>query len=76
MSSTQNQKPSAIRKYRIVDFMLCNNCLWCASNISAYYPPRCPICKVDKIELIPISDSEAFGIKIESNGVAMEFWNS
>lgn len=77
IGSTQNQKLSTIRKYRLVDFMLCNNCFWCASNISInYYQSRCPTCNSEKIELIPISESEAYGIKIECNGVELEFWNS
>jgi hypothetical protein len=70
------QESSMIRKYPIVDFMLCGKCFWCASILSAYYPSRCPTCRSDKIELIPISKSEEFGIKIEYNGVSLEFWNS
>jgi hypothetical protein len=72
----QNQKSSIVRKYRQADFMICNSCFWCASNLSLYSPVKCPTCDSDKMELIPISETEAYGLNIDGNGVTMEFWNS
>jgi hypothetical protein len=71
----QNQKSSTIRKYRQAEFMICNSCFWCASNLSSYYPAKCPSCNIHNIELIPISETEAYGINMDRGGVSMEFWS-
>jgi hypothetical protein len=55
--------------------MICNSCFWCASKLLPYYQADCPACDSDKTESIPISDTEAFGVKIDQYGVSMEFWN-
>ena len=71
----QYQRSNTIRKYRQADFMICNSCYWCASNLSSYYPAKCPSCNSDKIESIPISEAEAYGVNMDRGGVSMEFWN-
>jgi hypothetical protein len=40
-----------------------------------YYPAKCPSCNIDNIELIPISETEAYGINMDRGGVSMEFWS-
>ena len=71
----QNQKSNTIRKYSQGDFMTCNSCFWCASNLSGYSPTVCPACGSNKMELIPISKRESFRLNIDGAGVSIEFWN-
>jgi hypothetical protein len=53
--------------------MICNSCYWCASNRSPYNPAKCPTCNSDKLEFIPISETEAYGVNMDRGGVSIEF---
>lgn len=73
----QNQTSNRIREYQNAQFIICNSCLWCASYL-AYDDDNiadCPACRSNKIELLPISEKEAYRIYIERGGISMEFWN-
>ena len=73
----QNQTSNRIREYHDAQFIICNSCLWCASYL-AYNDDNiadCPACTSNKIELLPISEKEAYRIGIERGGISMEFWN-
>ena len=72
----QNQTSNRIREYHNAQFIICNSCLWCASYL-AYNDdiPDCPTCRSNKIELLPISEKEAYQIGIEHGGISIEFWN-
>ena len=72
----QNQTSNRIREYHNAQFIICNSCLWCASHL-AYNDDNiadCPACS-NKIELLPISEKEAYRIGIKGGGISMEFWN-
>lgn len=73
----QNQTGNTIRKYNDAKCIICNSCLWCASYLSGNdnNNGKCPTCRSDKIELIPISEMEAYRIDVHRSGIAMEFWN-
>jgi hypothetical protein len=73
----QNQTSNRIREYHNAQFIIYNSCLWCASYL-AYDDDNiadCPACTSNKIELLPISEKEAYRIGIERGGISMEFWN-
>ena len=69
----QDQRSEIIRKYHDAKFLIYNSCLWCASwldgdnSIQTY-----PSCRSEKLELIPIGETEAYRIKMD-NGISMEF---
>lgn len=69
----QNQRSNTIREYRQADFMIGNSCYWCASNLSSYYPAKCPSFNSDKVDSIPISEAEAYRVNFD-RGVFR--WNS
>lgn len=72
----QDQKSETIRNYHDARFLICNSCLWCASwLIDDYFIHSCPTCRSEKLELIPIARTEAYHIKMNGNGVSMEFFN-
>jgi hypothetical protein len=71
----KNQTSNTIRKYREARFLICNSCLWCASYLSNNYFYKCPTCRSENIELIPIAKTEAYRVGITGNGISMEFWN-
>jgi hypothetical protein len=71
----QNQKSNTIRKYHHAKFLICNSCLRCASYLSSYDAQNCPSCNSDKVELIPISETEAYRLHMDRDNVSMEFWN-
>ena len=73
----QNQTSIRIEEYHDAQFIICNSCMWCASYL-AYNDDNiadCPACTSNKIELLPISEKEAYRIGIERGGISMEFWN-
>ena len=70
----QNQTSNTIREYHNAQFIICNSCLWCASYL-AYNDNntgKCPACRGNKIELMPISEKEAYRIDMERCGISME----
>jgi hypothetical protein len=77
IKNRQNQTSNIVRKYQNAKFLICNSCFWCASSISSdyNYTERCPTCRSTKIESVPISETEAYQISIDTNSVSMEFWN-
>ena len=58
-----------------VQFMICDSCFWCASilaNGSAI--DRCPCCKSDMMELMPLTTGEAFRFDHSpKSGIVLEF---
>ena len=71
----QNQTSNRIREYQNAQFIICNSCLW---SLWAYDDDNiadCPACTSNKIELLPISEKEAYRIDIERGGISIEFWN-
>ena len=72
----QNQSSEIIRKYHDAKFLVCNSCLWCASWLAGDNSfQRCPSCTSEKLELIPVGETEAYRISIDTTGLSMEFWN-
>jgi hypothetical protein len=72
----QNQSSEIIRKYHDAKFLVCNSCLWCASWLAGdNYFERCPTCTSERLELIPIAETEAYRVNIGGGGISMEFWN-
>ena len=53
-------------------FLICNSCLWLDDDISIQI---CPTCRSEKLEFIPIAQSEAYRVGTDANVVSMEFWN-
>ena len=72
----QNQSSEIIRKNHDAKFLVCNSCLWCASWLAGdNYFERCPTCTSERLELIPIAETEAYRMNIDGNGFSIEFWN-
>ena len=57
------------------DLVICNNCLWSVSLIKGSKVfDRCPVCKGEKIEVIPVEDYENYKLSISrKRGLSMEF---
>ena len=77
--TSNNQRSETIRNYHDAKLLICNACLWCASWLDGdnYNErcQRCPTCRSEKLELIPIAETEAYRMNIDGNGISMEFWN-
>jgi predicted Zn-ribbon and HTH transcriptional regulator len=55
-------------------FRLCNSCFWCASYLLDIGTVRCPSCKTEIIESMPISPDERFAFHHDrKRGVSLEF---
>ena len=76
-SIKQHQETNRIRRYHDAQFLICNSCFWCASDIShnPSYIENCPACRSDRIEAIPISQKEAYKVNMGASNISMEFWN-
>ena len=71
-----NQRSEITRKHHDAKFLICNSCLWCASWLDADNSIQmCLTCRSEKLELIPIAETEAYRVNMEGGGVSMEFWN-
>ena len=71
-----NQRSEIVRNYHDAKFLICNSCLWCASWLDAdNLIQMCPTCRSEKMELIPIAETEAYRVNIERGSASMEFWN-
>jgi hypothetical protein len=76
MSLKQHQKTNTIRGSHDAQFLICNSCFWCASDLSRNRPiENCPACRSDRMEAMPISQKEAYKVNVDGSSVAMEFWN-
>jgi len=73
----QNQRSNSIRKYHECKFWICNSCLWCASYLSGEdnSSEKCPTCDSDRMDLIPICETETYRLEMDGSGICMEFWN-
>jgi hypothetical protein len=56
----QKQKQNQISLGRFCEarFLICNWCFWCSSLLSDNYFDKCPTCKSENIEIIPIAQTE------------------
>jgi hypothetical protein len=76
INTRNNQRSETIRNYHDAKFLICNSCLWCASWLAGdNLFQRCPSCTSEKLELIPIGETEGYRINIDASGISMEFWN-
>jgi hypothetical protein len=72
----QNQIAEIIKNYHDAKLFICNSCLWCASLLDADNSfQKCPTCTSEKLELIPIAETEVYRMNIDGNGISLEFWN-
>ena len=76
-SIKQHQKTNTIRRYHDAEFLICNSCLWCASYFShnPHYVENCPACRSDRMETMPISQSESYKGNMDGSNISIEFWN-
>ena len=56
---------------------MCKSCYWCASCLTNDDGciSTCPVCGTDKVEWLPISQSESY--RLDNNdirGMILEFW--
>jgi hypothetical protein len=60
-------------------FLMCKSCYWCASCLmddQAYFS-ICPECLTDKMEWLPISQSECYKLDFDQRlGMVLQFWNN
>ncbi len=60
-------------------FLMCKSCYWCASCLiddQAYFS-ICPECLTDKMEWLPISQSECYRLDFDQKlGMVLHFWNN
>jgi Zn finger protein HypA/HybF involved in hydrogenase expression len=61
------------KEYR--DLVICNSCQWSASLLmDSYKFSKCPKCRADNIEIIPVEDCEKYGFNINKiRGIDVEF---
>lgn len=72
---TETTKPQVKQQERL--FVICDNCFWVASAVSARYfdPVTCPMC--DKpLSSLPISNGERYDYNCtENRGVELDFYS-
>lgn len=55
-------------------FVLCNSCFWCASYLQHLDTIRCPSCKIEIMECLPIESDERFLFQYDrKRGVTLQF---
>ena len=55
-------------------FALCNSCFWCASYLRHMSTIRCPSCKTEIMESMPIGSDERFFFQYDrKRGVSLQF---
>jgi len=55
-------------------FALCNSCFWCASYLQHMDTVRCPSCKIEIMECLPIESDERFLFQYDrKRGVSLQF---
>lgn len=65
-SNIKNDDISA-RISKLIHFVICNSCYWCASLYSNLKTIKCPVCNNDNtMESIPISENESFKVSHNS----------
>jgi hypothetical protein len=56
------------------DLVICNSCLWAASLLKGSHGfIACPICNNISLDVIPVSDYEAYTMNIKNKNVEIEF---
>ena len=62
--SDQRQTEQQYLSQERTNFMICRNCSWCASILSAkhFITEKCPSCSIDMLESIPLAQNENFKI--------------
>jgi 4-hydroxy-3-methylbut-2-en-1-yl diphosphate synthase IspG/GcpE len=56
------------------DLVICNNCLWAASLLKGSHGfIACPVCNNIILDVIPVSDYEAYTMNIKNKNVEIEF---
>jgi hypothetical protein len=56
------------------DLVICNNCLWAASLLKGSLGfIACPACNNLSLDVIPVSDYEAYTMNIKNKNVEIEF---
>jgi hypothetical protein len=65
-----------------INFVICQSCFWCASDISTQYNKmnkekiiaKCPFCNADNIESTPIAENEKYRFNYDTRrGITMMF---
>ena len=60
-------------------FLMCKSCYWCASCLmdDQGYFSICPECLTNKMEWLPISQSECYRVDFDQKmGMVLHFWNN
>jgi hypothetical protein len=60
-------------------FLMCKSCYWCASCLmdDEGYFSICPECLTNKMEWLPISQSECYRVDFDQKmGMVLHFWNN
>jgi len=58
-------------------FALCNSCFWCASYLRHMDTVRCPSCKTEIMECLPIELDERFLFQYDrKRGVSLQFFTA
>jgi hypothetical protein len=56
------------------DLVICNSCLWAASLLKGSQGfIACPVCNNISLDVIPVSDYEAYTMNINNKNVEIEF---
>ena len=74
--SNQRQTEQQYCSGECTNFMICRNCFWCASILSAkhFITEKCPNCSIDMLESIPLAQNENFKINYDAKrGFMLEF---
>lgn len=64
----------AVRISKQVNFTLCGSCFWSASCLDGRAIERCPMCKSDKVESMPVAGNEMYSFDYDTKrGVVVDF---
>ncbi len=64
----------AARISKQVNFALCGSCFWSASCLDSRGIERCPMCKSDKVESMPVAGNEMYSFDYDvKRGVVVDF---
>ena len=78
-ASNEKTTPSPIvRISKKIDFLLCNSCFWCASdlNLRSFGIIDCPSCDENAIERMPLYTNDVYSFDYNRvTGVVLEFSN-
>lgn len=61
---------------RVIHFLICDNCFWCASVLKESYELKCQVCGAQISSTVPVIHNEKFLVDVDSKrGITLSFRN-